>query len=435
MAGAQRRVDGPRRDHLLRACPAAVAYAGRVLNSYANSWVEAQPIAGALRVARGETLYRDHRTSDAATPLTYGVLEYAVPGWVGRATGKTTAIDLAHFGRGISLFAEVGIFFLAASLARRQGAHAPWYWLAAIPLLWFPYPFEWFHKFAPDAPALLFSLAGWWVVGGPQRWGFEQPERGAAAWRSPATLARSAAAVFFWTIAFHFKPNVLVGLVGFAAEFLLFARSGAGSAGVEGSLRASHRLPLGLSAQQGRALSVVAALGLATLACTLVSAFAIDRATDGLWRLNLIDAMLVCEVDLRFVLGDLRLLQPEGAMLLLWMAVVAAILFRRSLPRLAARKSWRGGFQLQSAGAPATGVSSGHRQSPGPAQPADVPRADRLGVAGRIPFGLRRAMALALGAARDRVVRIAVADHFAIDDPLLLRLCPQKPPQLTRFPP
>jgi hypothetical protein len=86
---------------------------------------------------------------------------------------------------------------------------------------------------------------------------------------------------------------------------------------------------------RARAVLAAAALGLVLLAGCLVSALAIDRATSGLWRLNLIDAMRVCAYDLRFVLADLRFLRVDGVIALFWMAAVAVVLFRASAAGLA----------------------------------------------------------------------------------------------------
>jgi hypothetical protein len=299
----------------------------RVSNPYANSMVEAQPVAGALRVARGEPLYRDYRAGEPVVPLTYGALQYAVPGWVARATGEADARELAQLGRATSLAAGIGIALFAALLARRQGARSVWPWFAAAPLLWFPYPLEWFAKFAPDAPALMLSLAGWCIAGSPSDSAAQTPQGPTSGWRSAGALARGAGAVLCWTLAFHFKPTIVVGPIGFAVEALVLARPPL--AGRPGSA------PFGLGRWFGQSLGspqVVAAatLGLVFAACCLVSGLAIDRATSGLWRLNLVDAMRVCAYDASFVAADLRMLRFDGLMTLVWMAVVAVALFRAS---------------------------------------------------------------------------------------------------------
>lgn len=280
----------------------------RVLNPYANSMIEPAPIAGALCVARGETLYRDYREGRPAIPLTYGALTYAAPGWVARLTGFGEPIEVARIGRGFSLLAGIGICLIAARLARRNGAASPWHWLAAAPLLWFPYPLEWMAKFAPDSPALLFSLAGWWIAGRPERW-MAAPGEGGARWAQ--RIARGAAAAALWAIAFHYKPNVIAGQAGFAAEFLLFG------------WRAGAR-------ERTRSLLVVSTMGLACVALDLLSALAVDRATGGLWRLNVIESTRICEYDPSYIFGVLGHLRREGRWMLIWMIAVAPFFLRRS---------------------------------------------------------------------------------------------------------
>jgi hypothetical protein len=289
----------------------------RLANPYANSMVEAQPVAGAMRVARGEPLYRDFRTDDSVVPLTYGALLYAVPGWAGRASGTTSAQELAQLGRVQALLAGVGIILFAALLARRQGARGAWGWLAAAPLLWFPYPLEWATKFAPDLPALMLGLAGWWIAGGPQ-------DR-SAGWRSAAALERGAGAVLCWTLAFHFKPTIVVGPVGFVAEALVFAGRATARRVEDGPASVARWASTLL---RSRAVVAAALIALAFVACCLASGLALDRATGGLWRLNLVEAMRVCAYDLRFVIADLRFLRFDGVAALFWMAAVAVILFR-----------------------------------------------------------------------------------------------------------
>lgn len=135
-----------------------------------------------------------------------------------------------------------------------------------------------------------------------------------------------------WILAFHFKPTIVVGPIGFAAEALVFAWRATAPGGEDRAWTLAQRLRALLRAPAVRA---AAALGLALLAGCLVSALAIDRATSGLWRLNLIDAMRVCAYDLRFVLADLRFLRVDGVIALFWMAAVAVVLFRASAAGLA----------------------------------------------------------------------------------------------------
>ncbi len=283
----------------------------RVLNAYANSVIESQPVWGALQVARGEPLYDDYRAGRPVVPLTYGVLEYAVPGWAARMTGLESAVGMARTGRLVSLVAGLGIVIVAGLLARRFGAPAPWNWLAAVPLLWFPYPTEWLAKFAPDAPALLCSLGGWLALPRPEQWQRKGHPR--------TKTARVAAAVVLWTIGFHFKPTVLAGQIAYGVECVWVSSSPSGE---------SRR-------GRWRAAGAAGLLGGAFLAAVLVTSLLINHATGGLWKLNLIDSMRVCEYKLSFLLGDLGYLRKERPALLVWLAV-SAVYFLRATPVAAA---------------------------------------------------------------------------------------------------
>ncbi|MBX3729239.1 MAG: hypothetical protein KF858_08645 [Candidatus Sumerlaeia bacterium] len=182
----------------------------------AISAIEPQPVAGALRVARGEILYRDFFAERPVLPLTYGALPYWITGKSARLIGSTEPRQVMRVGRAITLFGTLAVTLLLAFLAFQRGVSVRWAGLACLPMFWFPYLAEWWVKFTPDAPALALSLAGWALLGPPDR---EQSGR------FPARLV---GAVLLWTLAFHFKPTVLAGPMGFGIERLVAARAPSG---------------------------------------------------------------------------------------------------------------------------------------------------------------------------------------------------------------
>src|SRR5262245_211375 len=93
----------------------------RLAAKYAISLVEPQLVAGAMRVATGDRLYRDYRNERPVIPLPYGVLEYVIPGLAARLAGHADAVAILHFGRSVSLASGVGVLAMLAGLARQRG--------------------------------------------------------------------------------------------------------------------------------------------------------------------------------------------------------------------------------------------------------------------------------------------------------------------------
>lgn len=168
--------------------------------------IEPAVAVGSLRIADGQPIYRDIRTSRPIDVLSYGILEYQIPGLLAKAVSGNKALLVLKAGRSQSFICFLAIIFVLAVLARQRGAEWKYGLIAWLPLIWFPYPFEWAAKFAPDFPALLCSLAGWLLASSADR----------VSGSRRIVLALLAGGV--WAAGFHFKPIVIPGQIAFALE-------------------------------------------------------------------------------------------------------------------------------------------------------------------------------------------------------------------------
>lgn len=265
---------------LLAALALSVFYLGALLWTDAQrlplhhpfTGIEPQPVWGALRVARGLPLYTPWDRETPHVPLTYGPLAYLLPGSIARVFGRADADSVLHLGRALSALASLAVAWLLSRLARARGRSEAFAVLAALPLVWFPYPMEWSARFAPDTLALALSLGG----------------------LAAARRARGGLAGALWAAGALVKPTAFVGpLVA-----LLDARR-ARSPGV---------LP--------RAVTVGAGL-------LVTSLLALELRTAGLWRSHLFDAMSVCAYSPRYALASVMNLGPAGVAALLALFGVA----------------------------------------------------------------------------------------------------------------
>jgi len=303
---------------------AAWVFAARAVTPYSVSVVESQTVAGAFRVARGETLYQEFRNQRPVVPLTYLGLTYEVPGLVARWSGWTSALEVARLGRALSLLSFAGIVLLLTGLSKQRGVSARWGWSAALPLIWFPYPAEWLAKFAPDAPALFFSLLGWWLVG-PHAGAEEDGDRAAMTDENSGTGARVVelrrfAAVAAWLIGVHFKPNVLAGPIAFGVE-----RVWAGLSARKHARKADGGSESGPQAK--KAFRELIFVGGAFAGLAMASLLALHVLTGGRWYDSFVRSTAAFRYDFDFVFGNLKKLRPEGmtalGVIVLWAGMQA----------------------------------------------------------------------------------------------------------------
>lgn len=270
----------------------------RLTVQYVSSPTEAQPIAGAMRVANGDTLYHDYRVERPVLPLTYGYLFYEVPGRIARVLGVTGVRGVMVTGKVLTLLSLVGVLAIVA-LVHLEGAPRRWLasFAAVLPLFCFPYPAEWGAKFLPDIPALFLSLAGWVVA--------------RQAWKSECRCkwAFLAGAVVLWTIKFHVKPIVLHGELLFAAEALL----------------AGH------AAERWRRALTGVVTGGALIAAAGATMLLLNAATGGLYYLNLVTSKAVLPVSPAHVLEPLGKWEMGNNVLLVAMTVFALLRCRGNI--------------------------------------------------------------------------------------------------------
>ncbi|MCB2153243.1 hypothetical protein KQI84_00025 [bacterium] len=242
------------------------------------SAVEPQPVVGALRVARGEVLYRDYMDEFPVVPLTYGALEYESIGLIGRVLGIETTTGMLLLGRWVTFLATIGCVALIAVLAHQRSVPWRYAFIAGLPLFWFPYMDEWLVKFTPDTLALLASLGGWALVGPPGKRG------------SRKDVARLCGAILLWIIVYHVKLIVLIGPVGFAAE----------------------RLSAALRQRSGKSVLPVAIAGFAVLVGVLLTSLLVNVMTDGMWKLNAVDSTAACRFRFGYVVRSLISFAPAS---------------------------------------------------------------------------------------------------------------------------
>ncbi|MGI8905842.1 MAG: hypothetical protein ACR2IE_05045 [Candidatus Sumerlaeaceae bacterium] len=257
----------------------------RVSSGWTNTIMEAQPVYGAHRVAKGSPLYAAPWQTNGFA-LTYGALTYEVPGRLAKLTGRTQSVSaefVLRAGRLQSLAAFLVLLVVIATVAKQYADSVKIAAVAVLPAFWFPFISEWYSDFVPDAPALACSAAGWLL----------------------ALLARRRiiwlgfAAGILWCGAFFYKPTALLGLVGYAvAEF-------------------PRR---GESVQQWRRfISPFAVCGLAVLIMGAV----VEVGTGGLWLNHMIGSQALCDVRVGNVLEALQQAGMAGKIMLVCMAAVA----------------------------------------------------------------------------------------------------------------
>jgi hypothetical protein len=265
----------------------------RVSSEWALTGVEPMAAIGAMRVARGEALYRDFRHGRPVVPLPYGVLAYEAPGVVARALDLSDPVPILRLGRLQALAAALASMALLALLARQRGVPWRWAWLAAAPLLWFARMDEWFAKFTPDTTALMLSLAGWAILGPPTET------------RPRPPWPRAALAVALWTAGYHLKPTLLVGPVAFALEHVLG------------------------SPARRRAIVSVGLIAAGTAAAVVLTSLAVNIATRGLWSLNAISALSAAALSPRNIIECFGVHPSQG-----WTAPLDHLLWQNTFLHL-----------------------------------------------------------------------------------------------------
>ncbi|MCK6482987.1 MAG: hypothetical protein HUU22_12740 [Phycisphaerae bacterium] len=192
-------------------------------------------------------IYRDWRERPHV-PAIYGIFSYVVPGLIGRAV-DADLLDLYVIGRLLSLIATAGIGVAIYRLARRtasgdsDGTSPMFAAAAALATLSFPIFWPVCGEFRGDAPAILCSLAALAV--------YRSNEQSPRRWMSPPLIV----------LAFLFKPSCV--LAGLTIPAYLMIR----------------RRPV-------EAISFFVAWA-APIAILIVL---LQRATDGLYLLNAVDA-------------------------------------------------------------------------------------------------------------------------------------------------
>lgn len=228
----------------------------RLMCDYPVGAVEPAVVVGVQRVTAGEVLYRDYAAELPLTPMTYGVLVYAVPGLAGRFLGTAGLAEAMLLARLPSALGSVCVSLLLYLLARRFGATRLTGLWAAGALASVPMIFEWSNKAAPDMPAIALSLFGWLLADGALRAGTRGRQ-----------LAWCACAAVVWAAAFHYKMIVLAGPLGFTCQVLLCRRD-------------AWRLWL--------------ATGMGALVLALAGVAWLQSVTEGLYAANLVGSMAVC---------------------------------------------------------------------------------------------------------------------------------------------
>jgi len=251
----------------------------------AASLVEPQPVAAVRRLLAGENLYQDYRHGRPVLPLTYGVLAYAAPAVLDKTLGIKTPEGVYRTGRAFSFAGMAGCAAMLFLLARQRGVSRMGAWTAVLPLAWFPYIAEWFTRFTPDAAALLFSLAGWAVLGPPAPGSRESSSRKDTGAPAKSEWMRGVIAVCLWLAAFHLKPTQLAGQIAFAVEWLAAGRGQASRPGAD--WRSALRRVFFLAA--GYTAAVAATIWL------------LQVSTGGNWKLNAVDSMSAHGFRLAFI--------------------------------------------------------------------------------------------------------------------------------------
>lgn len=262
------------------------------------SIAEPQPIGGAMRVVAGQPMLVDYRTGYPSIPLPYGSLEYWIPGMIARLARADDAFSILRIGRLYSLVSLVAVSLLIVDLLRQDSV--PWRLavLAPLPLFWCTYPLRWAVQFAPDFPAIALSLAGWWLN-----------RAGAEYKRSSERRLRIAAQVLLWTWAFHTKPTMVPGMIGYLSEVMISGQTFRG-------WRQSDWLKRGLPL-------------LLTVLLIVASAFVANVATAGGWYLNAVHSLRANKFSLEYLVGALSFRPALVPLLLLFLAVT--LLSARSL--------------------------------------------------------------------------------------------------------
>lgn len=270
---------------------------------YPPAMPEHQAVAGIMAVIQGEPLYRDWREEVPVLPLTFGVLFYEGYGALAGALGAASPGQVYSRGSALTF---LGCLVLALLLALvplgGRDRIAAGRLLPLLALTAFPYPAEWATKLLPDFPALLFGFGGWALA-----------RRGLRTKRSP--LPWFAGAVVLWLITFHLKPTIIHGQVLFAAEAILRAlRHGP-------PWRGNVLRPL---------LRRAVPLGACVVVVTGASVLALDRATEGLWRLNQLDSIAGRPKDFAFMAESFSLWGIGSSLALAAMVAMALLAFRRN---------------------------------------------------------------------------------------------------------
>jgi len=281
--------------------------ATRIISWYANSAIEPQPVAGAMRFINNEPLYQDYRIGRPVIPLPYGVLEYAVPGLTAKIIGTKDALSVLRLGRIYSFLSAVGIVIVLSILASQRGVPYKFSFIAFLPLVWFPYILEWFAKFAPDTPALLCSLGGWAIL---------RPPNLSNSRTAPfPSVSKMILSLIVWTMGFHFKPIIIAGQIGFGVECI------------------STILKQRKSSPE-RSVSIfgkVLILYISYLFLVLVTSGMLDWTTRGLWHLNCISSMSKCPFKLIYISMSLKFLRTEYLIVFLLMVLLAVLFSRRNI--------------------------------------------------------------------------------------------------------
>jgi hypothetical protein len=253
--------------------------------------VESQLVVGTLRVINSEVLYQDF-TSIPYVPITYGALAYWFPAQISNYILDHDVASVAQSGRLFSIICLAGICVCLTIMAFQRGVPWRWAWITSLPLFWFPLILRCGSQFAPDIPAIFFSLAAWAVLGNGKVMSCRRIDS--------VIRIRIALALLLWLICFHIKASVIVGQIGFAIESLAVIYARTNSDGLPRKLALFKRL---------------AAIGLGNILMVLLSGILIDYWTDGLWKLNTIDAFAICKFDFANLLTNIVLLAYLGLMI------------------------------------------------------------------------------------------------------------------------
>lgn len=259
---------------------------------------EPQAIAAALRVASHKPMLTDYHVGFPIIPLPYGALEYWVPGVTARLLHDVTALSVLRVGRCFSLLSFGCIILILLKLSRQDGLSWKTTLLAPLPLFWFAYPLRWAIQFAPDFPAVGFSLAGWCVCRAAARVNSQGERR-----------IRMVVQAILWTIAFHIKPTMIPGLIGFLCEVLALTGTKK-DPGIRTIIRRC--------AYSGALLIVL----------VVSSSVTLNYLTDGGWYLNAIKSSVIFDYSERHLLASLSF-RPALVPLLLVFLLINVLLASR----------------------------------------------------------------------------------------------------------